>query len=205
MSSSDRAGPGSPEASSTGEAATPWKRLQRRFSGWDVAVDPRGPMPRPPDELRTWAINVSAVMVTAMLYSGWQERARQLRHPIRVPADMPAALHDKFVQNQQAGRNAYVAGRAVAGGWYAFAFAGCFYGADALLGTAYDGPRKEFTALSGAAAGGLGGATLPGGLAFRLSRAALGAAVGTAAGYAVGWLQYDLVQAASRKSGDTPS
>jgi hypothetical protein len=173
--------------------AGPWSRLSTNFLSLFDPVDPRAPPPETPPEFKEWMLNVSAVTTICMAYSGWQENIRLQHELVAPPRHLPPALHGMFVRNQQGGHIAKVASKALTAGWHALLFGGLFFGLDGIVAIARDRKGKENTAVGGAVTGTLYGTLLPGGLAFKGSRAALGAVVGSAAGMAVGWLHHDAI------------
>lgn len=183
-----------------------WQRLRSKFSGLLDPVDPRAPPPEPPQELRQWAWDVTAVVTMVMAYSGFLEYQRLRAEPIVIPKELPPALHDMYLRNQQSGRVSKVASRSLVGGWHALVFGGLFYGIDALSAIARDEQDLANTALSGLVTGSVYGVMLPGNLVFRTTRMLLGGAIGIATGSGVGYLQHDLTDRLSeQRPSDTPA
>ena len=183
-----------------------WQRLRNKFSGLFDPVDPRAPPPEPPQELKKWAWDVSAVVMMVMTYSGFLEFQKLRAEPIVIPKELPPALHDMYLRNHQSGQVSKVASRALVGGWHALVFGGLFYGIDTVSAIARDEQDLANTALSGLVTGSLYGAMIPGNFIFRTSRMLLGGAIGIAAGSAVGYLQHDLTESLSAQSTpDTPA
>lgn len=176
-----------------------WQRLKNKFSGLFEPVDARAPPTEPPKELKKWAWDVSAVVTMVMAYSGFLEYQRLRGEPIVIPKELPPALHDMYLRNQQSGQVSKIASRTLVGGWHALVFGGLFYGIDAISAIARDEEDLANTALSGLATGSLYGFLIPGNLVFRATRGLFGGAIGIAAGAAVGYLQHDLTQSLSEK------
>lgn len=174
-----------------------WQRLQAKFSGLFEPVDARAPAPEAPKELKNWAWDVSAVVTMVMTYSGFLEYQRLQGEAIVIPKELPPALHDMYLRNQQSGKVSKIASRALVGGWHALVFGGLFYGIDAVSSIARDEEDLANTALSGLITGSLYGSLIPGNFVFRATRTLLGGAIGIAAGACVGYLQHDLTKSLS--------
>lgn len=183
-----------------------WQRLREKFSGLFEPVDARAPPPEPPKELKKWAWDVSAVVTMVMTYSGFLEYQRLRGEPIVIPKELPPALHDMYLRNQQSGQLSKIASRALVGGWHALVFGGLFYGIDTVSAIARDEEDLANAALSGLITGSLYGSLIPGNFVFRTTRMLLGGAIGIAAGSAVGYLQHDLTQSLSQpESAESPA
>lgn len=184
----------------------PWTRLKGKFKGLLDPIDPRTTPSETPDELKQWMFNTSAVITICMACSGAQQLSQLSSEPVAVPKHLPPALHDLYVRNQQSGRIAKIASRALTAGWHALMFGGLFFGLDGLATAAVDQGDKRHTAAGGLLTGGLYGGLLPGTLVFKASRLGLGAAVGGLAGLFVGWLHHDIVPALEASpAGDSKS
>jgi anti-sigma factor RsiW len=185
-----------------------WERLQKKFSGLLDPVDPRSPPKDAPEELKKWAMDVSTVVTMVMAYCGLTEYQKLRAEAIVVPKELPPAMHDMYLRNQQSGRTAKIASRALIGGWHALLFGGMFYGIDSLAAIARDAQDVPNTALAGLVTGSVYGALIPGNLAFRATRSLLGGAVGIGTGALVGYLSYSLPQSLGeqekQKQGPSP-
>lgn len=168
--------------------------MRDKFKGLLDPVDPRSPPQKPSPELQEWGWNTSVLSLFTATASGTNEFMKQRQAPVRVPPHLPPALHDIYFRNQQSGRVAKVASRALAGYLYGMVFGSMFYGIDILAGIGRDKRDAWNTALAGCSSGCFFGALLPGTPAFRMSRACLGSAAGTLLGGFVGYLSHDLVQ-----------
>jgi hypothetical protein len=183
----------SQHADQPADKKTPWERLCTRFSGLLEPSNPYEPPPDTPPELKQWMVDVSSAMCVCMMLNGWRQHRLAVQQPIQIPAHLPTALHNAFLQSQQNNRLAKVGTAAVVGAWFALRMGGAFYGIDAVGGIAAGQPCKEVSAGSGFITGAVCGGSLSGNIPFKLSRAGLGGAMGTLAGLLHGWITHHVI------------